>query len=736
MQNPMASTLHKRVAMRRTWLNRAFALLYTSAIFAHLYNHFLNINLISTTTSTLIISLLMLLADSVFIFMWATYQGFRMSPVRRQVFIDNIPQVLEDDHDGSHYPALDVFICTADPSKEPPMKVVNTALSVMGFDYPMEKLSVYVSDDGGSESTLFAFMEAAQFAAYWLPYCTNYNILERCPEAYFKSQPTCYPETHKIKMMYENMKVRVEKVVERGSVCGDDMKDHQHSLEAFGKWRDQHFTPQDHPTVIQVVMESGTHKDVEGHVMPNLIYVSREKHKSIHHHFKAGALNVLLRVSATMTNAPIVLILDCDMYSNDPKTPLHALCFHLHPPSQLAFVQFPQLFHGINKPDIYAAEFKFLFQIDASGMDGLLGPILMGTGCFVRRRAFFGGPSSFVAPENPMLSPHNNVNDKRFMQVLDLAHHVAGSRYEAQTKWGSQIGFRYGSAVEDFFTGYHLHCQGWKSIFCQPNRPAFLGNAPMTLDALLTQTKRWALGASEVAFSKYSPLKYGFLSMNTFQVLCYTHYSTWPIWCIPITIYAFLPQLALINSLPLFPKITDVWFLLYTFLFLGAYGQDFLEFVLAGGTVEMWWNNQRMWMIRLLSSFSFALVECLLNNLGISTSGFNVTSKVIDTDITTRYAQGMFEFGTPSPLFLPLTTAAIINLFAFIGGIAQVFKNGIISYEHVFVQMFIAGFVVVNGWPFYEAMILRTDKGKMPLKITFTSLALAWILYSASSLAF
>lgn len=139
----------------------------------------------------------MLLADSVFIFMWATYQGFRMSPVRRQVYIENLPQALEDE---SQYPALDVFICTADPYKEPPMKVVNTALSVMGFDYPMEKLSVYVSDDGGSEFTLFAFMEAAEFAAHWLPYCTKYNIIERCPDAYFKSQPTCYPETHKIKV--------------------------------------------------------------------------------------------------------------------------------------------------------------------------------------------------------------------------------------------------------------------------------------------------------------------------------------------------------------------------------------------------------------------------------------------------------------------------------------------------------------------------------------------------------
>ena len=81
----------------------------------------------------------------------------------------------------SDYPALDVFICTADPYKEPPIGVVNTALSVMAYDYPVEKLSVYVSDDGGSQLTLFAFMEAARFATHWLPFCRKNKILEGVP---------------------------------------------------------------------------------------------------------------------------------------------------------------------------------------------------------------------------------------------------------------------------------------------------------------------------------------------------------------------------------------------------------------------------------------------------------------------------------------------------------------------------------------------------------------------------
>lgn len=127
----------------------------------------------------------MLLADLVLAVNSITYQAFRMCPIRREVFPQNIPQILKNE---SEYPTLDILICTADPYKEPPMGVINTALSVMAYNYPTEKLSLYVSDDGGSQLTLFAFMEAAKFARHWLPFCRKHNIVERCPEAYFASQ--------------------------------------------------------------------------------------------------------------------------------------------------------------------------------------------------------------------------------------------------------------------------------------------------------------------------------------------------------------------------------------------------------------------------------------------------------------------------------------------------------------------------------------------------------------------
>lgn len=70
---------------------------------------------------------------------------------------------------------------------EPPTMVINTVLSVMAYDYPPEKTSVYLSDDGCSDLTFYALLEASQFSKKWLPFCRKFNVEPRSPEAYFKS---------------------------------------------------------------------------------------------------------------------------------------------------------------------------------------------------------------------------------------------------------------------------------------------------------------------------------------------------------------------------------------------------------------------------------------------------------------------------------------------------------------------------------------------------------------------
>ncbi|XP_035543219.1 cellulose synthase-like protein G3 isoform X6 [Juglans regia] len=728
-----ATPLHRLRHARRTAFNRMFAAIYFCAILVLLYRHALKL-IHSTTFASFLISLSFLVSDTFLTFLWLTRQCCLMTIVYRDEYLENLQKVLFLKK-SLDFPALDVFICTTDPYKEPPMRLVSTVLSVMAYDYPTENISVYVSDDGGSQVTLFACMEAAKFAYHWLPFCRKNNIIERSPEAYFATNHSSwFSDAEEIQKMYECMKQRVEKVLEKGKV-GEEYITEELERKAFSKWADHGFTRQDHPTVIQVLLESCKNKDATSHLMPSLIYVSREKSRTSSHNFKAGALNVMLRVSATMTNAPIILNLDCDMYSNDPRTPLHALCYLLDPKlmSQLAYVQFPQIFHGINKNDTYSCEYKREFRCNPLGLDGVLGPTYVGTGCFFNRRAFFGGPSTIVPPEIPELGPNSVVN--KFIQsqpVLELAHKVAGCNYEYKTKWGYEVGFRYGSLVEDFFTGLRLQCEGWRSIFCNPKRAAFLGDAPISLVDVLNQVQRWSIGSLQVAFSSFSPLTFGIRSLGPLMGLAYTHYCFWSTWFIPLTLYAFLPQLCLLHGLSVFPKLSEPSFILYVFLVLGAYGQDLLEFMIEEGTVQNWWNDQRMWMIRGLSSFGYGCLEFFLKCLGISTYGFGLTSKVIDNEQSKRYGQGMFEFGASSNMFVPLITAAIVNLVSFLTGLVQVLRGS--KMEGLFLQMFLAGFVVLNALPIYEAMVLRNDKGRIPFKTTATSTCLALALYGLVSL--
>jgi len=60
----------------------------------------------------------------------------------------------------------------------------------MTYNYPSEKLSVYLSDDGGSILTFYALYEASLFSKHWLPYCRKYDIEPRSAAAYFASMPT------------------------------------------------------------------------------------------------------------------------------------------------------------------------------------------------------------------------------------------------------------------------------------------------------------------------------------------------------------------------------------------------------------------------------------------------------------------------------------------------------------------------------------------------------------------
>ncbi|MCL7023561.1 hypothetical protein MKW94_012078 [Papaver nudicaule] len=719
----------------KTKPTRVFMFIYLCGIIALLYHHLTSLIFHS---DHLLLSILLLVADLVLSFMWVTSQAFRWCPIRRKVHPENLSKVVSEED----LPLLDVFICTADPYKEPPIEVVNTALSVLAFDHPSHKISVYVSDDGGSQLTLFALMQGAKFAREWLPFCKKHKLSKRCPKVFFNQQhdsdqhTVSQEEFHKMKVLYEEMRTNVEHVMEQGYVH-DDMIDNEDERPVFSKWKVNGFTRQNHPTVIQVLMESLKDVDVSGTSLPNFIYLSREKSKHVHHNFKAGALNALIRVSAIMSSAPIVLSLDCDMYCNDPQAPRLALCHLLDPVegSKIAYVQFPQRYRGINPTDIYNNEVTRPFIINPEGLDGIGTVNYVGTGPFLNRKAFYGGPTQSNMNVFPGFNSDNGsdlLESRKEMSsklVLEAAKRVADCNYEQGTNWGLTLGFRYGSMVEDYFTGYRMLCEGWRSVFLNPTNPAFLGDFPISLNDSLVQVKRWSVGLIEVAFSKYCPLTFGTKSNSLLMGMAYSHYAFWSVWAIPTIIYGLLPQLCLVHGIYLFPKVSDGWFYLYAYLFSATYVQDLIEsYYIYGISFKKWWNEQRMWLIRGATCYSFSFVEFTLNQIGISSApDFSLTSKVIDNEQQKRYDREIFDFGVESPFFVSLSTFALINLVSFSFGVMKVvFMEGIL--EEMLVQLFLSGFVLVNCLPIYEAMVLRKDGGRMPTRVTLISLLITLLL--------
>ncbi|XP_030461905.1 cellulose synthase A catalytic subunit 2 [UDP-forming]-like [Syzygium oleosum] len=326
---------------------------------------------------------------------WILDQFPKWYPIVRETYLDRLSLRYEREGKPSELAPVDVFVSTVDPMKEPPLITANTVLSILAVDYPVDKVACYVSDDGAAMLTFEALSETSEFAKKWVPFCKRFNIEPRAPEWYFsqkmdylknKVHPEFVRERRAIKREYEEFKVRINALVAMAQKVPEE------------GWTMQDGTPwpgnnvRDHPGMIQVFLGHSGVCDDDGNELPRLVYVSREKRPGFDHHKKAGAMNALIRVSAVISNAPYVLNVDCDHYINNSKALREAMCFMMDPTSgkKVCYVQFPQRFDGIDRHDRYSNRNVVFFDINMKGLDGLQGPIYVGTGCVFRRQALYG----------------------------------------------------------------------------------------------------------------------------------------------------------------------------------------------------------------------------------------------------------------------------------------------------------------------------------------------------------
>ncbi|KAJ4773004.1 Cellulose synthase-like protein [Rhynchospora pubera] len=163
----------------------------------------------------------------------------------------------------------------------------------------------------------------------------------------------------------------------------------------------------DHPGIIQVMIRPPSNEPQHGNTdggcgvqlnftdvdvrLPMLIYLSREMRPGFDHNKKAGAMNALLRCSAVISNGPFVVDLDCDHYMYNSQAFREAMCFMMDRGAEnVAFVQFPHRFEGIDPSDRYANHNRVFFDINMRALDGIQGPEYLGTCCMFRRISLYG----------------------------------------------------------------------------------------------------------------------------------------------------------------------------------------------------------------------------------------------------------------------------------------------------------------------------------------------------------
>ncbi|XP_020232856.1 cellulose synthase-like protein E1 [Cajanus cajan] len=683
----------------------------------------------------------MFAAELWFGFYWLLTQAFRWNLVFRHPFKDRLSQRYE-----KKLPGLDIFVCTADPDIEPPVMVINTVLSVMAYEYPTEKMSVYLSDDAGSEITFYALLEASNFAKYWVPFTKRFRVEPRSPAAYFKSiVSSAYPshssqtqELVAIKKLYEEMVKRIDDATKLGEVPKEARLKHK----GFSHWS-SYSSRRDHDTILQILLHKknpNNSKDVDGCDLPTLAYLAREKRPQYFHNFKAGAMNSLLRVSSNISNGKIILNVDCDMYSNNSQSVRDALCFFMDEEQghQIAYVQFPQSFENATKNDLYGSSLISIAEVDFRGLDGCGGPLYIGSGCFHKRESLCGMKFTDQYRNDWNSKEDDQFKEASLEELEQQSKALASCSYEENTLWGKEMGLKYGCPVEDVITGLSIQCQGWKSVYYIPPRKAFLGLAPTTLPQTLVQHKRWSEGDLQILLSKYSPAWYGFGRISSGLQMGYCAYCLWAPNCLATLYYSIIPSVYLLKGIPLFPKVSSPWFIPFAYVIVGETTYSLLEFFFCGGTFQGWWNDLRIWLYKRTSSYLFACIDTILKLFGFSNSTFIITAKVTEEDALKRYEKEMMEFGASSPMLTILATLAVLNLFCFL----SVLKDALILregdhgvYETMVLQVLLCGFLVLINLPIYQGLFLRKDSGRLPSSVAIKSIILAvgvFISYSLS----
>ncbi|KAL8550741.1 hypothetical protein ACS0TY_009229 [Phlomoides rotata] len=784
-----------------------------------------------------------------FAFSWILDQVPKMHPINRSTDLELLRDKFEAPSPSnptgrSDLPGMDLFVSTADPEKEPPLTTANTILSILACEYPVEKLACYVSDDGGALLTFEAMAEACSFADLWVPFCRKHDIEPRNPDTYFslkgdptknKSRQDFVKDRRRVKREYDEFKVRInglpDSIRRRSDAFNarEEMKMMKNMRESGaettldrlkvqkatwmadgthwpGTWAvaSREHAKGDHAGILQVMLKPPSTDPLTGSSddklldfsdvdirLPMFVYVSREKRPGYEHNKKAGAMNALVRASAVLSNGPFILNLDCDHYIYNCNALREGMCFMMDRGGEdICYIQFPQRFEGIDPSDRYANHNTVFFDGNMRALDGLQGPVYVGTGTMFRRFALYGfepPKADKISNKNPEthalkttdFDPDLDVNllPKRFgnstllaesipiaeFQGRPIADHpavkygrppgvlraprepldaatvaeavsVISCWYEDKSEWGDRVGWIYGSVTEDVVTGYRMHNRGWRSVYCVTKRDAFRGSAPINLTDRLHQVLRWATGSVEIFFSRNNAILAS-KKLNLLQRLAYLNVGIYPFTSLFLIVYCFLPALSLLSGFFIVKNVDVIFLSLLLTMSICLIALALLEVKWSGVGLEQWWRNEQFWLISGTSAHLAAVVQGLLKVIAGIEISFTLTSKSAGEDVDDIYADLYLVKWTS--LMIPPIVIGMVNIIAMVVAFSRTIYQTVPQWSKFIGGAFFSFWVLAHLYPFAKGLMGRSKKTPTIVFVwsglIAITLSLLWVAYNPAT---
>lgn len=146
---------------------------------------------------------------------------------------------------------------------------------------------------------------------------------------------------------------------------------------------------------------------------------------------------------------------------------------------------------------------------------------------------------------------------------------------------------------------------------------------------------------------------------------------------------------------------------MFATLYISTQIQHLIEVLSGDGSVAMWWDEQRIWILKSVTSV-FAIIEAAKKGLGLNKKKFMLSNKAIDKEKLKKYEQGRFDFQGAALFMSPMVVLLIVNVVSFIGGIWRLFNAKDI--EDMFGQLFLVSYVMALSYPIFEGIITMKSK--------------------------